>query len=346
MQILIYILELTLIFFLLSIITERYFLSVLEKVGKKLSLSSEALGSTLMAVGSSAPELLTSLFAVLRAESVPSLGAGTIVGSAIFNILVITGSALLVKRARLISYPILRDLIFYAAVIGVLLLVFLDQKITFAESLGLTLLYLIYLYLVKIWKNLFKYQSLDLDLKEESKDTKNPLVKTTVFLLDPIFNLSKNLIYQFGLSILLIGVSTHFLVETAILLAESLQISPAIIGLTVLAAGTSIPDLLSSVFVARKGYPDAAITNGIGSNIFDILVGLGVPYLIFFLLKGVDKTIPIVSYNIQASIALLFFTTFVTLFIFIIQRWRTKRRSGAFLILIYLIYILYLMKNL
>lgn len=329
---------------ILSIVTEEYFVPVLEKFSKKLKLSSEVIGSTIMSAGSSAPELFTSLFAVLKAKSVPSLGAGTIVGSAIFNILVITGASLLVRRAKLTYQPILRDLIFYTATVVILFLTFQDQKITLTESLIFLSLYLFYLYIVKNWSKWFKYKQDLVEIEKENVENINPILrlKFITFIFDKIYNFSKNLVYKLVISVALIGITTHYLVEAAVHLAEILQIHPAVIGLTLLAAGTSIPDLLSSVIVARKGYTDMAITNGLGSNIFDILFGLGFPYFIFFLLRGWDKEIPVVSHNLQASIFLLFFTVLVTSFIFIIQRWKTKRRSGAFLILIYIAYLIYI----
>ena len=339
---------LTLLFYFLFIITEEYFVPVLEKFSKKFKLSSEVTGATIMAVGSSAPELFTSLFAVLRAKSVPSLGAGTIVGSAIFNVLVITGASLLVKRAKLTYQPILRDLIFYALTVAVLFLSFQDNKITFPEALLFVLLYLFYLYIVKNWARWLKYSQKNVEIKKEDVEEQSSLFKfkPITLLFDKIYNLFSNLFYQLFISIAFIGITTHFLVESAVLLAENIGVSPAVIGLTVLAVGTSVPDLLSSVIVARKGYTEMAVTNSLGSNIFDILFGLGFPYAIFFLAKGVDKTIPVVSYNLKASILLLFFTIFVTLFIFTLQRWKTKRRSGGVLILIYLLYLFYMLLNL
>ena len=243
------------LFYALFVITDDYFVPVLEEVSKRLNLSSEVTGATIMAVGSSAPELFTSLFAVLRADSVPSLGAGTIVGSAIFNVLVITGASLLVRRAKLTYQPILRDLVFYALTVGILFLVFQDRKIIFPEALLFVGLYVFYVYIVKNWAKWLKYAQKEVSLKKNDvgEETKFLNFKMINWMLDKVYNLFGSLFYRFFISIVFIGVTTHFLVETAVSVAEQIGVPPAVVGLTILAVGTSIPDLLSSVIVAKKG---------------------------------------------------------------------------------------------
>ncbi|GIW62887.1 MAG: cation transporter [Patescibacteria group bacterium] len=286
------------------------------------------------------------LLTILRTDKVPSLGIGTIVGSAIFNILVITGASLLIRRVKLTHYPILRDTGFYIVVIVLLFFMFKDSKLTVSESIILLIIYLVYLYLVKIWNKIFKYRTKELALEEIETTTDASFIsKNLSKLIDIILNLNSNLLYKFTVSIGLITLLTHLMIESALALANNLQISPAIIGLTILSIGTSIPDLLSSIAVAKRGYSDMAITNGIGSNIFDILIGIGLPYSIYFLINGINKTIYVTNENINASIALLFLSAFVILFVFMIQNWKTKKRSGALLILIYLGYLAYLVLN-
>tara|TARA_B110000305_G_C19351496_1_gene594509 strand:+ start:451 stop:1299 length:849 start_codon:yes stop_codon:yes gene_type:complete len=85
----------------------------------------------------------------------------------------------------------------------------------------------------------------------------------------------------FGMSICWIGVYSFFMVGWAEIIGDTLGIPPVVMGLTFLAAGTSVPDLLSSVIVARMGEGDMAVSSSIGSNIFDILVGLPMPWIIY-----------------------------------------------------------------
>lgn len=103
-------------------------------------------------------------------------------------------------------------------------------------------------------------------------------------------HLAKWCYLAFILSILWIGVYSYFMVKFAETIGGTTGIPPFIMGLTFLAAGTSVPDLLSSVIVARMGEGDMAVSSSIGSNIFDILVGLPLPWLLFILIEGENVT--------------------------------------------------------
>jgi len=98
-MIILYLFVLIIAFYLLAIVCEDFFIGSLDAISDKLKLPSDVAGATLMAVGSSAPELFTALFALFRAGNHGDVGAGTIVGSAIFNILVIIGVSASFKRA-------------------------------------------------------------------------------------------------------------------------------------------------------------------------------------------------------------------------------------------------------
>ena len=93
----------------------------------------------------------------------------------------------------------------------------------------------------------------------------------------------------FFLSILWIGGFTFFMVEGAEIIGNALGIPMVLMGLTILAAGTSVPDLISSVIVARMGEGDMAVSSSVGSNIFDITVGLPIPWLLFYAMYPEDK---------------------------------------------------------
>ena len=106
---------------------------------------------------------------------------------------------------------------------------------------------------------------------------------------------SKLCFFSFILSILWIGTFTFFMVTWAEAIGNTLGIPMVLMGMTILAAGTSVPDLLSSVIVARMGEGDMAVSSSIGSNIFDITVGLPVPWILFLLYHGGKKTITVRS---------------------------------------------------
>ena len=127
------------------------------------------------------------------------------------------------------------------------------------------------------------------------------------------------------------------LVESAIEIAEILNIPEVIVALTVIALGTSVPDLISSVIVAKQGRVGMAINNAIGSNIFDILIGLGAPLLLLHLMTNdrinvISADLDIAFYFLSGSIVLL-------VAIFIITKWKTKRLMGVILIVLYLLYL-------
>ncbi len=337
------ILILILSFYVLALVTDEFFVPALEGISDKLKINSEVAGATIMAVGSSAPELFTAIFAVLRAGEAVDIGAGTIVGSAIFNILVIVGVSSLFTKAKLTWQPVIRDLVFYAISILALLATFYDGHVTIIEALGLIFLYLIYIFIVKNWSKWLKYEiieakEIEKELEEEEKT--NPLGKTINCALNTIMP-KKSFWGRFLVSIAIIGLFSSFLVDSGVELARTLGVSNAIIGLTVLAAGTSVPDLLSSMIVAKKGKGDMAIANAVGSNIFDILLGLGLPYLLFFGINGFSKKVPVDTHNLLASIFLLFATIVAILAVLIMRKWKIGKKAGWGLIFVYGLYILY-----
>lgn len=137
----------------------------------------------------------------------------------------------------------------------------------------------------------------------------------------------------FFMSIGWIGLFAYAMVTWAETIGNTVGIPSVIMGLTVLAAGTSVPDLLSSVIVARRGSGDMAVSSSIGSNIFDILVGLPVPWILYSLWE--DTSIGIDSDNIVVSLILL-----IAMLVFVIvavhcQGWKLTKTLGGLMILFY-----------
>lgn len=342
-MLLVYLFVLLVSFYLLAVICEDFFVKSLDMISNKLKLSSDVAGATLMAVGSSAPELFTSLFAVLKPGDHADIGAGTIVGSAIFNILVIIGASAAFKRAKLTWQPVIRDTLFYVITIVLLLVSFWDGKIVLSEAVLFLAMYCVYIYVVTQWKKWLPYSDIDpIDLIE-SETKKNKFARTSKQLLsylipDPT---KKPHLYilTFVFSIIGLAALSYLLVEAAIGIGDILHINPTIIALTVLAAGTSIPDLLSSIIVAKQGRGDMAVSNAVGSNIFDILVCLGLPWLIILVTKG--GSIAVGTDNLLSSVFLLFATVVAILFILIVRKWTIGKRAGLLLIGIYFLYVVY-----
>ena len=332
-------------FYLMAEVCEKYFVASLEKISKRLKLSPEAAGATFMAAGSSAPELFVSLMALFKPGE-EAIGAGTIVGSAIFNILVITGASLVVRQAFVIWQPLMRDLMFYSLSIILLLITFNDGTVSFLEVLSFLILYAIYIVSVVNWKKIFKYDDDGpMEILEQTLEEKGwkKFFAPVDWIIKLTFPKPEKYILVFSISILWIIGLSWVLVESAVITAHILGIPSVIIGLTVLAAGTSIPDLLSSMIVAKKGQSGMAISNGIGSNIFDILFGLGLPWAIAYIFLG--QKITVATENLYNSIILLFATVIVIAFLFIVRRWKVGKYSGYFLIALYLIYLIWVITN-
>jgi K+-dependent Na+/Ca+ exchanger-like protein len=352
-MIILWILELILTFYLLAQVVEIYFVETLEIISKRLNLSSDIAGATFMAVGSSAPELFVSSLALFRVQEQQAMGAGTIVGSAIFNILVIIGASALVKRAVLTWQPVIRDLVFYVVCILLLLFTFRDGTITLFDALMYLALYVIYLFSLSFWKKLVPYEitadRVAADEHADHDESPQQVIRQSKWtwksapakLLSPFFaDLRKRpqlLFLNFGVSIIFLALLSHLMVESAVHVAHSFGVPEVIIALTILAAGTSVPDLMSSLIVARRGQGDMAIANAVGSNIFDIALGLGLPWLFVILWRG--ESVQVVTENLESSIVLLFATVVALLFLLIVRRWAIGRYAGVLLIGSYLWYL-------
>ena len=324
-------------FVFLARIVDLFFIESLDKISNDLRLSSDAAGATLMAVGSSAPELFVALFSVLKPGEHQAIGIGSIVGSAIFNLLVIVGAAAIVRKAKLTWQPAARDFFFYTLAVVLLVLFIWDGSFSMIEAGIFLVIYVFYVIAVVYWKKILPYKDLPFDEPEERIFDKKGILGLFDRFLFRVFPDRKNYYLVFSLSILIIAALSWALVELAIIISYALNIPEAIIALTVLAIGTSIPDLFSSMIVARQGRGDMAVSNAIGSNIFDVLVGLGLPLSIFMLLSG--EPVP-TGGDITISALILFASVILLLLLLIVSKWRVGKLTGFILIGIYLFYVI------
>jgi K+-dependent Na+/Ca+ exchanger-like protein len=332
-------------FYLLAILTEEFFVPAIDIFAQKLKLSSDASGATLLAMGSSAPEFFTSLVAVLglAGAGFEDIGAGAIVGSSIFNVLVIIGLAAMYKSVQLQWKSVLRDIVFYMFTIMLLLGVFWDGRVVLAEAFVFLAAFSVYIFIVVNWQ---KWLNLpDTHIKETPGPAQNKLHamthKAMSFVIpDPEYR-PKYFGLTFFLCIASIGGLSWILVEQIIVMGHVLSINPTFLALTVLAAGTSIPDLIGSVVVAKQGRGDMAVSNAIGSNVFDILFGLGFPWVIALTFLKPDS-IAVGTENLMASVFLLMATTVATLVLLLARKWKIGQKSGLFLISLYVGYCIYI----
>ncbi len=321
-------------FVMLYLFTEYFFIPSLDGISQRWRLSSDISGSTLMAIGSSAPELAVMVVAVLKHGHHEAVGVGTIVGSALFNLFVITGVVLLMRRRSHLTWqPLVRDLLFYALTVLLLAWAFTDSRIQMAEAMTFLAVYLLYLVSLRLWKRWFPYEDREppVHVEEAAWVKKLNSYLRRWHLLERVYLL-------FFVSTALISVMAWLLVTSAIALADALQVPEFLVAVVVIAVGTSIPDLVASALVARRGRAGMAINNAIGSNIFDILIGIGLPLSFHHLFS--DGIIHIQYTDLRYSILFLTGSIVLLLFLFLGWRWRIPRRAGGFLILLYLVFLM------
>jgi K+-dependent Na+/Ca+ exchanger-like protein len=338
--------------YVLTILTDEYFIPSLDEISERLAIPPNVAGASLMAIGSSMPELTITLVALVSASGTHSdVGVGNIVGSAVFNILVITGISALIRPASVGWRVAARDGLFYVASIGLLLLTFSDGQARMLDALLLLGLYTLYLVVLFLWPRFVKdgldengdaVEVLDREIAVEQAQS-GPYYRVTQSVSRVIGFLTgdprENFLRAFLVAIAIIVVISIILVESSVALAESLGVPSILVALTVLAAGSSAPDLIASALVAREGRGDMAVSNAVGSNIFDITVGLGLPWLLVLIFQ--PGAIAIGTDSLWAS-ALILLGTVVILMIFLTTDRTLSRIEGGILVALYVAYVVWI----
>ena len=292
------------LFFLVK--SADYFVESAEKIGIRLRLPHFFIGTVLIGLGTSLPELTTSLISVF--ENQYSIPVANVVGSNIANILLITGIASLITPLIVKQKLIKVELPFLFLSSFLLLLFSFNYQIKPFE--GLVLLFSFIAYLLYIIKQ---------DKKEENKKIKVNLALEGLKLI---------------VSLAILVVSSKYAVDSLIQLSKSLGIAVDLLSAILLAIGTSLPELMASISVIRKGKShDMILGNVIGSNIINVFLILGLPSLFHPL--AVSKTMLL-------SALFLLFTTI--LFIFVLLDQKVDREEGVIFLILYTIYALYLFK--
>lgn len=427
-----YALAILYLFLGVAIVCDDFFTASLERICLRLRLSEDVAGATFMAAGSSAPELFTSTMSLVSSNATNELGVATIVGSAVFNILVIVAATTVFSTKkneplRLDWKPVTRDCAFYAAAVATVLLVMADGKVWWWEGVACVCMYATYVAFMAVnekvmrsmdaWaerrrlagrdKNAFFFSRVanaqanlfakkknkvgaealsperptgvveaaddveaardatrptrlggeddaiehtvsaaleatvaDLEREEETRyaavsellkkappfsrddarDTRDaaldetcasaggPFTRPAAARDVPLWLLSlpwylaftytipdcehprrargNAYLVSFGASVAWISAISYGMVDCASRVGCALDIPEVVMGTLVLAAGTSVPDALASVSVARGGAGDMAVANAVGSNVFDIWLGLGLPWAAFLPTRG------------------------------------------------------------
>jgi cation:H+ antiporter len=293
-----------------------------SSIAKKFSIPDLVIGLTVVAFGTSAPELTVNLFASLSGKT--DIAIGNALGSNIFNTFVILGIAAIIYPVTVKSNTVWKEIplsLLAALVVGICANdIYLDQstKNALTRTDGLVMLgfFIIFMYYTFIVA-----KSGIGEEEEETEKIKELSLGISIFYV------------LLGLVSLIIG--GKLLVDGAVAIAQSFGMSEAIIGLTIVAAGTSMPELATSAVAAYKKKSDIAIGNVVGSNIFNI----------FFIL-GISATISPLPFRPEANLD-VFMTIFSSILMFsftLIGKGRQiTRLEGALFIVIYIAYVSYLL---
>tara|TARA_B100000959_G_scaffold227430_1_gene242370 strand:+ start:99 stop:1067 length:969 start_codon:yes stop_codon:yes gene_type:complete len=307
--------------FLLLIIGSHFFVEGATSVAKNMKIPTIVIGLTIVAFATSAPEILVSYISALAAES--SLAIGNAIGSNTANIALVMGSMAIIKTISLDSL-VIRNLMKALFLISIIMIIpFFDNYLSQLEGKIILGGFLI----TMLWLLKFNFS---LSKKENAVNAYNkdlPATSSSNIPLSQAF-----FILIFGLFILFYGADV--VVKYAIEFAQELQIPQTIIGITVVAIGTSLPELSVSITSAIKGEHGLAIGNIIGSNIFNLLAVVGLAAAISP--TNLPENMLSVHFFLMLTLtALLFFLTF--------RKENIIRKSeGLILLLIFLTYIGYI----
>ena len=244
--------------FILLVKGADFFVDGAASVARKLGVSAAVVGLTIVAMGTSAPEAAVSLTAGVQAGffgdvHATDMSVGNILGSNLFNLLFILGVCMIIKPIPTFGESLTRDFPWALFTTVLFVPMILDGKLALAEGVILLLLFFCYI-------GWLLYKSIKNRVVAEDTTKIMPTTKSVIFLI-------------LGLAMIIIG--SQFVVNCARDLAVTLGMSETIVGLTICAIGTSLPELVTSVVAARKGESELAVGNVIGSNIFNLLFILG-----------------------------------------------------------------------
>ncbi|WP_445475845.1 calcium/sodium antiporter [Methanococcoides methylutens] len=326
-----------------------HFVSSASAIAKRFGVSEFIIGLTLVAVGTSIPELASSIAASLSQSS--GIVIGNVVGSNIANIALIVGCAAIIAVVKTESDMLKRDGYIMLFASTLFLLLAFDLQISRVEAVILVLFYVAYVFFLFEDKSKYENKSYFREfiryfVKFKYVGSMNQRIRTGVSNHKSSKSQEgqenkKELtgIYKDLLILAISGIAVIFgakyFVDEAIFFAHLFQVPDTFIGVTLVAVGTSLPELMVTISAARKGYGNIAIGNVIGSNITNIFLVLGISAFVFPLeITGLSImfTIP---FMIMISVVLLWFIN---------THWEIRRIEGIALLLLYLIFLILLFR--
>lgn len=289
-------------------------------VASRAGVSQMVIGLTIVAMGTSMPELCVSLVSAIKGTS--DLAVGNVVGSNIFNTLLIVGCSAMVAPVAVRRQTVRKDFPFAVAASALMLLFALDNEISRADSLCLLAGFVIFLVVTlrgaKAGGAELEAQGGEADGNGNGSQQKGRGILPAAIMI------------AVGLACLVIG--SNVFVENATFLAKQLGVSDAVIGLTIVAGGTSLPELATSVVAAKKGDSGIAIGNVLGSNVFNILMIIGVT----------GTVCPMRIAGITPVDLAVMLASMLLIWLFARSKYTVERWEGAVLTAIFIAYISHL----
>lgn len=280
-------------------------------LARRMNVPEIIIGLTIVAAGTSAPELFVSLVSALKGT--PDLAVGNVVGSNTMNAMLIVGCAAMVAPMTISRSTVKKDIPFSVGASVLLILLAVDSFLGRVDGIILLLGFAAFM--------AYTLMQAKTGSTDEVQAETSPVWKNIVYLVG-------------GLLGLVLG--SNLFVDSASSVAYALNISEGVVGLTVVAGGTSLPELATSVVAARKGQSAIAIGNVIGSNVFNILLILGLTATISPMeiegITTIDMAVMIIS------VALVWMFSFT--------RYTVERWEGAVLVGGYLVYLCWLISSL
>jgi len=291
-----------------------------SRLAAAVGVSPLVIGLTIVAIGTASPEIAVSLQAAVNGQG--DLTLGNVLGSNIFNILFILGITALLAPIVIAEQLIRKDA---PIMLGVSLLAFalgVDGNLGLWD--GLILLAGMVVYTVfALRQSRAESKEVQKEYAQEFAEKQPRSARNT--LTNVVFIL-------IGLGLLVLG--ARWLVDSAVIIAKALGVSELVIGLTIVAVGTSLPEVATSVIAALKGESDIAVGNAVGSNIFNLLGVLGLGALL------APDGVSVAARVLQFDFPVMAFVALVSLPVFYIDN-RISRTEGGLLLLYYVLYVVY-----
>lgn len=310
--------------FFLLIKGADFLVEAASDLAKKFGVSDLIIGLTIVSIGTSLPELIVNILA--SSQNNVDIAIGNVYGSNVCNILLILGFSAVLKALPLQRNTVIAEIPFSMA--AIMIIGFLgNAEIWGAEDTleglsrldGVLILFFFFLFFAYIIEMALGERS---NQDEENKPPKINVMKEVGFIL---------------LGILMLFFGGKWVVDGAVHFATLLGMSEAFIGLTIVAIGTSLPELVTSIVAARKGNVDVAVGNVIGSNIFNLLWILG--------LSSVISPLPMNKTNNFDAFVVLLASALVVVLMIVSRKMEVKRWHGGVYLIAYATYVVYLLNR-